>query len=396
MSQNLHLGDLVLDKAIFQGGMGVGISLGSLAGHVAACGGMGLISTAQIGYKYEGFEKNPLKTNLFAMGEELKKAREIAKEKGKDTRYGIGFNIMVATKGYEFYVREAVLLGADIIVSGAGLPVDLPELVDKAMQERESRIIREERSGEQKSLRTKFAPIISSAKSASVILKLWDRKYGCTADAVVMEGPLAGGHLGFSIEELTEYGIGNGDMVFNQEKWDNEVGKVLEVLRVYEEKYQKKIPLILAGGIYTHEDYRHALSLGVSGVQVATRFVTTYECDAPSEYKEAYIKAKKEDIRITKSPVGLPGRAIDNIFLENIKKSRPEIKKCYNCLAKCDRNTIPYCITDALIKAATGDTPHALLFAGANAYKATHLETVSEVMEDLVFGKASQEDIYCI
>ena len=383
-TKKLRIGDLIVDKPIIQGGMGVGISLSSLAGSVAAYGGIGLISTAQIGYRKEGFEKNPLNLNIEALKEELKKARNIEKVNkilDKDDKKGaVGFNIMVATKGYEMYCETAVAHGADIIVSGAGLALDLPVYLEKGMVKREE--IPDEQMYGRRERTTKIAPIVSSAKSASVILRMWDRKHKTTADAVVIEGPLAGGHLGFSLEELSYYGAME-DQEYRRDLFDEEIKKIIEVVKEYEEKFAKKIPVIVAGGIYTNEDFLHALSLGADGVQVGTRFVTTKECDAPEYYKDAYIAAKKEDIRITKSPVGLPGRAIDNKFLVEVKKKRPEIKKCYQCLNKCDMTTIPYCITDALIKAATGDTENALLFAGSNAYRANKIETVKEVMDSI-------------
>ena len=357
----LKIGDLTAKYPIIQGGMGVGISLHSLAGAVAKAGGIGIISTAQIGFKDPEFLKAPMEANLRAIGEELKKAREIA-PKGI-----IGFNIMVATRNYAQYVKEAVTAGADIIISGAGLPVSLPELVEGA--------------------KTKIAPIVSTAKSAMVICKMWDRKYKRIPDLLVIEGPLAGGHLGFSREELAEYGADTKDVpnTYNQEAYDKEVRSIMEVVKTYEEKYQKHIPVVTAGGIYTHEDVMHQFELGAEGVQVATRFVTTEECDAPDAYKQAYINAKKEDIVITQSPVGMPGRAILNPFLQQIKDGvRPAIKTCFQCLEHCDIKTIPYCITKALVNAAEGDEDNALLFCGSNAYRAEKIEKVDDVMKELV------------
>lgn len=357
--QPLVIGDLVVEKPIIQGGMGVGISLSSLAGAVAKAGGIGIISTAQIGFREADFVNNPLEANLRAIGQELKKAREIA-PKGV-----IGFNIMVATKNYAMYVKEAVKAGADIIISGAGLPVDLPELA--------------------KGARTKLAPIVSSAKSAMVICKLWDRKLQTAPDLVVIEGPLAGGHLGFSNEHLTELGADteNVPVTYQREEYDKEIKSIIQIVKEYAEKYKKKIPVVIAGGVYNHEDVMHQMSLGADGVQVSTRFVTTEECDAPMVYKQAYINAKKEDIVITKSPVGMPGRAIKNSFLAKVGIEKPEIHHCYRCLEKCNPATIPYCITQALVNAASGKLDEALLFCGANAYRAEKIETVPEVMKEL-------------
>lgn len=360
MLKPLMIGELTAGRPVIQGGMGVGISLSSLAGAVAKAGGIGIISTAQIGFREPDFKKNPLEANLRAIGKEYQKARELAPQ-------GIiGFNIMVATKNYAMYVKEAVKAGADIIISGAGLPVSLPELVEGA--------------------KTKIAPIVSSAKSAMVICKMWDRKYHRIPDLVVIEGPLAGGHLGFSTEQLTELGADseNRRKTYRQQDYDREIREIIKVIKGYEEKYETHIPVVTAGGIYSHEDVLHQLELGADGVQVATRFVTTEECDAPMAYKQAYLDAAEEDIVITKSPVGMPGRAIKNAFLERVKKEPVKPDHCYQCLEKCDQARIPYCITKALVNAAQGDTEHALLFCGSNAYRAERIETVEEVMQDLM------------
>ncbi|MEY8356229.1 nitronate monooxygenase family protein [Lachnospiraceae bacterium 54-53] len=364
----LVIGDLVAKNPVIQGGMGVGISLSSLAGAVAKAGGIGIISTAQIGFREPDFIKNPLEANLRAIGEEMKKAREIAPE-------GIiGFNIMVATKNYASYVKKAVKAGADLIISGAGLPVSLPEYVAEAAEEAGTL------------LRTKIAPIVSTVKSAMVICKMWDRKYHRAPDLVVIEGPLAGGHLGFSREDLNQLGVDTEDVehTFKQADYDEEVRGIIRLVKEYADKYSKEIPVVTAGGIYSHEDVMHQLSLGADGVQVATRFVTTVECDAPDEFKQAYIQAEKEDIVITKSPVGMPGRAIMNPFLKGVGKNPFQLEHCYQCLEKCDRTTIPYCITKALVNSAEGRTDEGLVFCGSNAYRAKRMETVEEVMKDLV------------
>lgn len=381
----LTIGDLVLKRPVIQGGMGVGISLHKLAGAVAACGGMGLISTAQIGFREPDFKTNFVEANLRAIRREMQKAREIA------PNGAIGFNIMVATKHYDLWVKEAIKCGADAIVSGAGLPVRLPEYAQAAYEEMKAGIAdAKETCGEicrQAVKKVKLAPIVSSAKSAQVICRLWDRKYKQVPDFVVVEGPLAGGHLGFSREELTEYDADTKDVpnTYNQEAYDKEVRSIMEVIKTYEEKYQKHIPVVTAGGIYTHEDVMHQFELGAEGVQVGTRFVTTEECDAPDAYKQAYINAKKEDIIITQSPVGMPGRAILNPFLQQIKEGvRPAIKSCFQCLEHCDIRTIPYCITQALVNAAEGDENNALLFCGSNAYRAEKIEKVDDVMKELV------------
>ena len=369
----LVIGELVVPKPVIQGGMGVGISLSSLAGAVAKAGGMGIISTAQIGFKEPDFADHSLEANLRAIGKEFKKAREIAPEGV------IGFNIMVATKNYAMYVKEAIKAGADIIISGAGLPVSLPAYLAEAAAEMKS-------AGLGETVKTKIAPIVSSVKSAMVILKMWDRKFGRVPDLVVIEGPLAGGHLGFSRESLTELGVDTPDVehTYHQDAYDEEIRGIIRLVGEYAEKYQTKIPVVTAGGIYSHEDVMHQIDLGADGVQVATRFVTTVECDAPEEFKQAYIRSSKEDIVITKSPVGMPGRAIHNAFLSGVGQTPFKLEHCYQCLEKCDKKTIPYCITKALVNSAEGHTVDGLVFCGSNAFRAERIETVDEVMESLL------------
>lgn len=289
---------------------------------------------------------------------------------------------MVATKHYDMWVKEAVKAGADAIISGAGLPVSLPEYAEAAYEEMKA-------MGKKLLRRTKLAPIVSTAKAATVICKMWDRKYHTVPDFVVVEGPLAGGHLGFSKEQLTEYGADSADVeaTYDQAAYDEEVKAIMKVVKGYEDKYETHIPVVTAGGIYTHEDVKHQFELGAEGVQVATRFVTTEECDAPDAYKQTYIEASKEDIVITQSPVGMPGRAILNPFLKKIKEGeRPAIKSCFQCLEHCDIKTIPYCITRALVNAAEGDEDAALLFCGSNAFRSDRIETVEEVMNALLIG----------
>lgn len=347
--QPLKIGDLTAKIPIIQGGMGVGISLSNLAGAVAKEGAIGVISTAQIGFRSPDYDNAPLEANLKAIPEYLKKAREIA-EGGI-----IGMNIMVATKHYEQYVKAAVEAGVDLIISGAGLPTQLPEYV--------------------KGSSTKIAPIVSSKKSASVLLKMWDRKQNRMPDLVVIEGPKAGGHLGFKKEELE---------TIDDEAYDKEIFSILEVIKEYEQKYNTKIPVVAAGGIYEKKDMEHYMDMGLDGVQIATRFVTTKECDAPDAYKMAYINCKKEEIEIVKSPVGMPGRAIHNEFQEKYKTGAYRTKKCHQCIITCNPAETPYCITDALVNAAKGKIEEALLFCGAYAYKAKKIETVKEVIDSLI------------
>lgn len=351
-TKSLKIGDLTVKKPIIQGGMGVGISLGGLAGAVAKEGGIGIISAAQIGYREPDFDTDPLAANLRAIGKEYERAREIA------PRGVIGFNIMVALRHYEDYVRAAVQAGADLIISGAGLPTELPKFTEGA--------------------KTMLAPIVSTVRSLEVILKFWDRKYRRMPDLIVIEGPKAGGHLGFTREQLSDY-LENGTR-----DYDGEVKEIIAVAGEYGKCYQRKIPVALAGGIETKEQAQHAFSLGADAIQVATRFVTTFECDADIRYKEAYLRAKKEDIVIVKSPVGMPGRAILNDFMRRVNAGeRIPHSPCHGCLKNCDPAQIPYCITDSLIHAAKGEVEEGLLFCGAYAYRAKKLETVKEVIQNI-------------
>ena len=346
--QGLKIGKKYTKLPLIQGGMGIGISLGGLAGAVAAEGGAGVISAAQIGFREPDFDEEPFTANLRAIHREVEKARALSKEGV------IGMNVMTAMNGYESYVREAVKAGVDFIVSGAGLPVDLPAYTEGSD--------------------TAIAPIVSTEKSASVILKYWDKKYKKIPDLLIVEGPKAGGHLGFTKEQLE---------FFTENKYKEEIGAILRLVKTYEEKYGEKIPVILAGGIDSREKAEEAFSIGADGIQVATRFVTTKECDAASEYKEAYVKAKKEDICIVKSPVGMPGRAIHNAFLEKVERREKKLCKCHKCLHRCNPGEIPYCITDALIQAAEGNVEDALIFCGANAWKISEIQTVSQVVREL-------------
>lgn len=344
------MGNIRAEVPVIQGGMGVGISLGGLAGAVAREGGIGIISAAQIGFKEPDFDRNALEANLRAIPKEYDKARDAAP-------HGvIGFNIMVAMRHYEAYVRAAIEAGADLIISGAGLPTELPKIAGDS--------------------EVKLAPIVSTDKSAQVILKYWDRKYKRVPDLLVIEGPKAGGHLGFTREQLELFG---GD------SYDAEILRIMDTVKGYEDKYDQKIPVALAGGIETSDQAAHAFSLGADAIQVASRFVTTEECDADIRYKEAYLGAGKEDIVIVKSPVGMPGRAIRNAFMERVLSGeRIPHSPCHGCLHKCSPDEIPYCITDALIHAARGEVEDALLFCGANAYKADRIETVKEVIDSLL------------
>ncbi|MFV0518945.1 MAG: NAD(P)H-dependent flavin oxidoreductase [Lachnospirales bacterium] len=347
--QPLNIGNIQLKYPIIQGGMGVGISLSSLASAVTLAGGLGVISSAQIGYKDENFSKNAFECNIKAFKEHI----TLAKEKVKDKP--IGVNIMAVTHKYEEYVKCAISSGADIVISGAGLPVSLPSLV--------------------KGTKTKFAPIVSSLRATSLLFKMWEKRDNTTCDMVIVENHLAGGHLGFKEDQIKEY--------LTTKNFDDEFKDIVNYVKTFEEKYNKKIPVIYAGGVYDREDFMHCMDIGADGVQIGTRFVTTTECDASQEFKNAYINANEEDIFLVKSPVGLPGRAIINEFTTSTK--REPITKCYKCLDKCDFRTTPYCISDRLIKAVNGNIKDSLIFCGAKAYKCDKIVSVEEVFEALLY-----------
>lgn len=349
--KSLQIGKRDAEYAIIQGGMGVGVSRSGLAGAVAREGGVGVISTAQIGYDEPDFEHDQKGANLIAIRKHIRRAKEIADGHGL-----VGVNVMVALKDYREHVREAALAGADVIICGAGLPADLPELVMNLDNP------------------PAIAPIVSSCRAMELILKMWDHHYHSTADMIVVEGPKAGGHLGFHADELEQ---------IEQIPFTEEVKKIITGKKVYEDRYGKQIPVIVAGGIFDHKDIRSVMALGADGVQIASRFVATEECDASMAYKQAYLDAKETDVRIVKSPVGMPGRAIYNTFLQKLDKEREEISKCYGCLSKCNPATVPYCITKALTNAVRGDIDHGLIFCGANVGRIHQMTTVHELMKEL-------------
>lgn len=343
----LQIGDLIARVPVIQGGMGVGVSLSRLAGAVAAAGGIGIISTAQIGFKDPDFNQHPLECNLKAIKEHIDKAREISKN-------GIiGVNIMVATRDYEKYVRAAVQAGVDLVISGAGLPMNLPEYVEGS--------------------KTKIAPIVSSRKALQVISRYWLKKYKKLPDAVVIEGPMAGGHLGFDRDEVEN---------ITKEAYDEEIKKILDLAADLEKEHNCTIPVVVAGGVFERAEMDHFLEMGAAGVQMATRFVTTPECDASDAFKQAYIEAKAEDIMIIKSPVGMPGRAIHNKFIDRVADGEKFFNGCRQCLAHCNPAEMPYCITQALINAVEGRLDEGLIFCGSNAAKCDKMETVDQIMAE--------------
>lgn len=347
----MKIRDRELSIPIIQGGMGVGISLSGLAGAVAACGGMGVISAAHPGYRAPDFYHDPLQVNQHCLKEEIARAKEISGGRGL-----VGVNVMVAVQHYADYVRTAIEGGADAIISGAGLPTELPQIAG------DSNVL--------------LAPIVSSGRAARVICRAWERHGNRLPDFVVVEGSRAGGHLGFSPEELAEGSAKSLDEI---------VADVIETLRPYEEKCGQKIPVFPAGGVYDGADIARLEKLGAAGAQIATRFIATEECDAAPAYKQAMVDAKEEDVRIIKSPVGMPGRALETPLIRRVaEQGRIAPSRCLQCLRTCDPAVTPYCITQALIDAALGDWENGLFFCGANVGRIDRITTVRELMDELV------------
>jgi len=346
--KELVIGNLTARTPIIQGGMGIGISLSGLASAVANQGGVGVISTAGIGMMEKDYQSNYIEANIRALRNEIRKAREM-------TQGILGVNIMVAMSNFEDMVKTAVEEGIDVIFAGAGLPLNLPQLLNKAGH-------------------TMIVPIVSSGRAARIIAKRWAEKYGYTPDAIVVEGPMAGGHLGFSAEQIDdgEYAL------------ENLVTDVINEMKPFEETGAHAIPVIAAGGIYTGEDIYRFMQLGAAGVQMATRFVTTDECDASEAFKNAYVNSRKEDIGIIKSPVGLPGRAIINNFIEDVISGAKKPFTCpFHCIKTCDYKVSPYCISVALMNAKKGLMRSGFAFAGANAYRTDKIITVRELVDSL-------------
>jgi nitronate monooxygenase len=346
--KSLSIGGLVARVPIVQGGMGVGISLSGLAAATANAGGVGVIAAAGIGLlEPDGFT-DFLGASIRALRREIRRARELS-------QHGIlGVNIMVALSNFADMVRTAVEEKIDVIFAGAGLPVNLPEFV--------------------KGTATKIVPIVSSGRAAALLAKRWLDKYAYRPDAFVVEGPKAGGHLGYKPEQLA-------DPAFSLEKI---VPEVIEAIRPFEEE-GKRIPVIAGGGVYTGADIRKFIELGAAGVQMATRFVATDECDASPAFKAAIVDSKEGDLEIIKSPVGMPGRAIRNPFLDDVERGVKKPYACpYHCIVTCDMEKAPYCISLALLNAQKGKLDKGFAFAGANAPRVDRIMPVQELVDELV------------
>jgi len=328
--------------------MGIGISLSGLASAVANMGGIGVISSVGIGFIKPNSRVSQKQNNIDAIRNEIKNAR-------KKTLGVLGVNIMSVITDFSEMVRASIDEGIDIIFSGAGLPLDLPKYLNG-------------------STKTKLVPIVSSARAASILCHKWKQNYNYLPDAFVVEGPLAGGHLGFKPDELQK------DVV----PLDKLMSDVLEITAKIKEKYLKNIPVIAAGGIYSGNDIFQIIKKGASAVQMGTRFIATKECDASLKFKQAFIQAKEEDIKIIKSPVGMPGRAIMNKFLDKAQNGERRPVSCsFNCIRSCNPKTTLYCIADALVAAYRGDFKDGFAFSGSNGGKVTKISTVQNLFTEL-------------
>jgi nitronate monooxygenase len=347
--QSLKIGDLNIYPPIIQGGMGVRVSSSSLVSAVSNEGALGVIAAVALG------EDTLQNQGLDYATRSSQSLRSIIRETKRLTKNPFGVNIMCALTNYADLVNVSQEESVDVIISGAGLPLKLPSLI--------------------KNHTTKLVPIVSSGRATQIIINVWKKRYSKIPDAIIVEGPLAGGHLGYSIEEL------NDPFHFNLDKI---LIDVLKVVKSFELKFKVKIPVIAAGGIFDREDIERVLRLGASGAQIATRFVCTHECDASIKYKEAYLNSKKRDIIIIKSPVGMPGRVIRNKFVERINKGEKIDFNCpYKCLATCDPKKVNYCIANALINAYRGELDKGFVMCGSNAYRIKKIISVKELIHEL-------------
>lgn len=342
----LHFRGKQLEIPIIQGGMGIGVSLGNLAGAVMKEGGLGVISAAQPGYKDPDFTRDPFTANIKALKAEIQKARTISEGKGL-----LGVNIMVAGEHYDRYATEIGEMDVDVIISGAGLPLELPNLIQND--------------------KVALAPIVSSGKAAYLLCRRWFQRYTRYPDFIVIEGPLAGGHLGFSWDDLKAH---------SEQKLED----ILEDVKKALADLGQKIPLVVAGGIYTGQDIARFLKQGADAVQMATRFIATIECDAHDRFKQVFLKTQPEDIEYVISPSGYPGRAIVNDFVRRMRQGRIAPIRCVNCLKPCNPPTTPYCITEALINSVSGDVDHGLVFTGANGYRIDKIVSVHDLIDELM------------
>jgi NAD(P)H-dependent flavin oxidoreductase YrpB (nitropropane dioxygenase family) len=345
----LIIGDLEIKIPIIQGAMGIQVSTSALAAPVAECGGAGTIASVGLGFGTEENDKNFVKASREGLQREIRLAKE-------STNGVIGVNIMVALDNFEDLVRTTVKEKADFIVSGAGLPLKLPQFTEGSS--------------------IKLIPIVSSARAAAIMIKAWKKRYNRLPDAFIVEGPLAGGHLGFSAEDLVPQ---------NMNTLENIVAETLKVVQDCEREMNVQIPVIPAGGIFDGKDVAKFLKMGAKGVQIATRFVATPECSVSDKFKELYIAANDGDVFIIKSPVGMPGRVIRTAFTDKtLRGERVPVRCNYRCLKTCDPPTTPYCIAKALYNAVIGNLDEAVVFAGSNVSRVNKIVSVKDLMDEIV------------
>lgn len=344
--KSFFIGNLEVKLPIIQGGMGVGVSLSGLASAVANEGGIGVISCAGLGLIYHKSPGDYLSKCILGLKEEIRKAKD--KSKGI-----IGVNIMVALSNYADMVKTSIAEKVDVVFAGAGLPFDLPSYLTSDSK-------------------TKLVPIVSSSRAAKIICDKWKSNYGYLPDAIVVEGPKAGGHLGFKVDQIE-------DEHYSLEQL---IPEVVSIAQSY--KDEKIIPVIAAGGISTGEDILRFMKLGASGVQMGTAFVTTTECDASAEFKDVFVNAKQEDVKIIQSPVGMPGRAINGEFIQSVEKGLEKPKTCpFHCIKTCDYTKSPYCIVQALYQAAKGNMKKGYAFTGINVHLSQKISSVKDVISNL-------------
>lgn len=351
---DLVIGDLHINPPIIQGGMGVLVSASRLAAAVANEGGLGVVAAVGSSLECDRQGANYPERSYLWLRETLQKARALSSKP-------IAVNVMCALSNYDSLVKAAVDEKVAAIISGAGLPLHLPELVTGSD--------------------IKLIPVVSSDRAASLICRAWWKHYRRLPDALVVEGSSAGGHLGFSMAEVAA----------GPPPLETIVTEVLEVVKAMEAEHNVKIPVIAAGGIFTGSDIARFLKLGASGVQMGTRFVCTDECDASPSYKQAYLDCKEEDIIIIKSPVKLPLRVISNPFVERLRNGGRKAFKCnYHCLRTCVPGSSPYCIAMALKNASEGNLAEGFVTCGANAYRINSIVSVKALMKELSDECAAQ------
>lgn len=347
----MKLGNRELALPLIQGGMGVGVSMGGLAGAVAAEGAMGTLSTADAGWNEPDFAAHPQQANLRALRREVQRAKRLAAGAGL-----VAVNAMVATRQYADSVRTALEAGADAIVSGAGLPLELPALAE--------------------GFEALLAPIVSGPRAAQLICRTWAKRYGRVPDFVVLEGCQAGGHLGFEEADLL-----SGRCT----PLSRLIPEVLAALRPFEEKFGRAIPLFCAGGVATGAEMVRCTRLGAAGAQLATRFIATEECDAGQGYKDVLLAARPEDLRIIHSPVGMPGRAVNSPLVQRLAAGmRQPPAHCSGCIKSCRPAETPFCITHALIEAVKGNWEEGLFFSGSRVDLVDRMRTVPDLIDELM------------